>query len=593
MAIHFQNGDFGQNFRDFASAAGVGGQPFSGGQPRPGRPRKGIRSRGVRVLVNLLVTAGVGALLYYVALPPLNAHSGGFYWFIVALCVVYLLISSLTAGSGGQDGEKKTGKHLWNKVSVPVLIIGAVIVVAIAGAVSSWVFFRAGSYAQLLTVDTSGNFADDVEELSFDQIPLLDSASAMQLGSRKLGELSDMVSQFEVADDYTQINYKNAPVRVTPLVYGDIIKWFTNRASGIPAYLIINMTTSNVEVVRLSEGIKYTTAEHFNRNLYRYLRFHYPTYLFEEPAFEIDDSGVPYWVCARATRTIGLFGGKDLLGAVLVNAVTGECTYYNISDVPEWVDRVYNADLIVNQYNYYGKYHNGFWNSIFGQRDVTVTTDGYNYLALDDDVYMYTGVTSVGGDESNVGFLLCNQRTKECKYYSCAGAEEYSAMDSAQGIVQQMHYEATFPILLNISGQPTYFMALKDSGGLVKQYAMVNMSQYQIVANGTTVQGCLSTYLQLMAENGLQVTTQVEDTAADKTVSGRIADLRSAVVDGNTVYYLCLEGSTQYYRISAADCETAVLLGVGDGVSVTYTPDSGDILRASDVTRLSAAAKTG
>ena len=76
------------------------------------------------------------------------------------------------------------------------------------------------------------------------------------------------------------------------------------------------------------------------------------------------------------------------------------------------------------------------------------TTDGYNYLALEDDVWVYTGITSVSGDRSNVGFILMNQRTMETRYYSCAGAEEYSAMESAEGQVQNLKYQATFPLVI-------------------------------------------------------------------------------------------------------------------------------------------------
>ena len=220
------------------------------------------------------------------------------------------------------------------------------------------------------------------------------------------------------------------------------------------------------------------------------MRFHYPTFMFDDPAFEIDENGDPWWVCPRVSHTIGLFGGRDIVGAVLVNAVTGESAYYEAGSVPNWVDHVFTAELIMQQYDYHGTYVNGFINSLFGQRDVTVTTEGYNYIAIGDDVYMYTGVTSVVSDQSNIGFILSNQRTKETKYYPCAGATEYSAMDSAEGQVQQMKYTATFPLLLNISDQPTYFMALKGEDGLVKMYAMVNVQQYNIVETGQTVAQC-------------------------------------------------------------------------------------------------------
>ena len=383
---------------------------------------------------------------------------------------------------------------------IPMIIAVALVAVAIVGGIVGWQVIRAGSYRDLLTVET-GDFAADIKEISYDQIPMLDRDSAEKLGNRKLGELADMVSQFEVAGDYTQINYKGRPVRVTSLAYGDLIKWFTNRSNGLPAYLVIDMVTQEAEVVRLDEGMKYTTAEHFSRNLYRHLRFQYPTMMFDEPVFEIDEEGTPYWVCSRIVKRIGLFGGTDVKGAVLVNAVNGESQYYE--DVPTWVDRLYSSDIIMEQYDYYGQYHNGFLNAYFGQRDVTLTTDGWNYIAINDDVYMYTGVTSVTSDQSNIGFILTNQRTKETRFYPCAGATETSAKSSAQSQVQQMRYSATFPLLLNIADQPTYFMALKGEDGLVKMYAMVNVQQYNIVETGQTVAQCEENYRKTLLNNGL------------------------------------------------------------------------------------------
>ena len=385
---------------------------------------------------------------------------------------------------------------------IPLILTLALLVTAIVGSIVGWKLLRAGSYRDLLTVE-SGDFASEVQEISFDQIPMLDRDSASKLGNRKLGELADMVSQFEVDDDYTQINYKGRPVRVTALRYGDWIKWLNNRQSGLPAYLIIDMVTQNVEVVRLEQGIRYTTAEHFGRNLNRHLRFHYPTYIFDSPAFEIDEEGNPYWVCPRITNTIGLFGGTDVLGAVLVNAVTGETEYYKVGDIPTWVDHVYNADLIISQYDNHGRYIHGFINSLFGQRDVTVTTEGYNYIALNDDVYMYTGITSVVSDESNVGFILSNQRTKGDPFLLRSRGRGVFCHGFRPGLGAADELHRHLPLLLNIADQPSYFMALKDAAGLVKMYAMVNVSQYQIVATGATVADCESNYRLMLARNGL------------------------------------------------------------------------------------------
>lgn len=563
---------------------GFGGKNPFGGRPKKAKaPRKAIGTPLGRTALNLAVTLLVGAVYYYAELPALNLHSGTLYVFVILLCAVYCGMAVLTSGFQG-SGAKGYFGFVKKQCKIPLILTLALLVTAIVGSIVGWKLLRAGSYRDLLTVE-SGDFASEVQEISFDQIPMLDRDSASKLGNRKLGELADMVSQFEVDDDYTQINYKGRPVRVTALRYGDWIKWLNNRQSGLPAYLIIDMVTQNVEVVRLEQGIRYTTAEHFGRNLNRHLRFHYPTYIFDSPAFEIDEEGNPYWVCPRITNTIGLFGGTDVLGAVLVNAVTGETEYYKVGDIPTWVDHVYNADLIISQYDNHGRYIHGFINSLFGQRDVTVTTEGYNYIALNDDVYMYTGITSVVSDESNVGFILSNQRTKETRFYSVAGAEEYSAMDSARGQVQQMNYTATFPLLLNIADQPSYFMALKDAAGLVKMYAMVNVSQYQIVATGATVADCESNYRLMLARNGLIDRGDTDITPSGQgQVTGTIAEIRSAVVDGNTWYYLRLQDGTVYYAISAADDKNAVILSVGDSVTITFTEGDERILSAYSVT---------
>lgn len=527
---------------------------------------------GKNILINLIVTIVAGFIYFYVELPPINLHSAAFYSFFLFLSVVYCITAVITSGIYRQAENGKTfWKLLKGSCIVPLIVIGAVFVIYVVGGLLSSVVIRSGAYAKLITVET-GDFTQDIEEISFDQIPMLDRDSAEKLGDRKLGELADMVSQFEVADNYTQINYKGRPVRVTPLRYGDIFKWLNNRSAGLPAYLIIDMVTQEVDVVRLPEGMHYTTVEHFSRNLYRHLRFQYPTYIFNEPTFEIDEEGTPYWVCPRIVKRIGLFGGTDIQGAVLVNAITGESQYY--TDIPTWVDGIYSAEIIMDQYDYYGTYQGGFINSLFGQKNVTVTTEGYNYIAANDDVYVYTGVTSAGSDESNIGFILTNQRTKQTTFYSIAGAEEFSAMNSAEGVVQHLNYSATFPLLLNISNQPTYFMALKDYAGLVKMYAMVNVQQYQIVATGASVEECQSNYYKLLRQNKLDTGEAPILPADEDTVTGIVTALRSAVIDGTTMYYVTLDADNTVYCISAGEVEKVILLNVGDRITITYEPDS-------------------
>lgn len=525
---------------------------------------------------------GVAALIaafiyYYITLPAINIHSSGFWLFLMGAVAVVMVIYVLrkagkeifTFGVASMHFSLKNYPALkW----LGILFLLLLVVYGIGTLLSSPVI-NAKQYQQLMTVETR-NFSEDIEEADYRSIPLLDKDSAALLGDRKMGSLVDMVSQFEVADDYTQINYNNVPVRVTPLVYASPIKWLTNQRNGIPAYIRIDMTTQDTECVMLEEGIKYSKSEYFNRNLYRHIRFRFPTYIFgDQLFFEIDDNGVPYWVCPVKKFNIGLFGGETVGRVVLVNAVTGECTDYAVEDVPTWIDKVYSAELLMQLYDYYGMYQHGFFNSILGQRDCLVTTDGYNYLALDDDVWVYTGITSVNGDQSNVGFVLMNQRTMETRYYEVEGATELSAMSSAEGQVQNLGYRASFPLLLNIADEPTYFMALKDDAGLVKKYAMVNVQKYQWVAIGDTIEECEKDYKELLSTNGIVSQSQGERLE----ISGVIELIAPVVIDGSTHYYIGITGSDELFDVDVSD---EGLYGIvrykeGDRISLVYTENYG------------------
>lgn len=534
------------------------------------------------MLISLLITVVFGFIYFYMKMPALNLHTAEFYTFAYLLCAVYAGCMLFVTGFRAR-APREYWKQLLKKCAVPVAIAAVLFVVCVVGALAGNVLFRAKSYAKLLDIK-EGDFAKEVEEITWDQIPMLDETSANTLANKKLGELSDLVSQFEVDDESAQINYQDRPVRATYLNYGGIIKWWNNRSEGIPAYLLIDMVTQEVTVHRLDEGMKYSPSELFNRNIYRHLRFRYPTKIFYDVNFEVDDDGVPYWCATTVTKTIGLFGGTDVTGAVLVNAVTGESQYYDISEIPTWVDRVCSASLIMEQYDYYGMYQGGFWNSILGQSGCTKSTSGYNYIAMDDDVWVYTGITSVGGDESNLGFILVNQRTKDARYYVCAGANESAGMNSAEGAVQQYSYQSTFPILLNIGGEPTYFMALKDASQLVKMYAMVNVSQYQIVATASTVEECQKNYTELLAQNGI-AGVQEEESAGEVETSGTIEEIRSSVMDGDTCYFIRLQGEAVYYIINGTEYPIAAILNVGDEVQIVYEKGEGELLTGVSIER--------
>ena len=513
-----------------------------------------------KLLLILLVIAALG-IYYYAALPPVNIHSTEFWVFLFVLGILAALIFIKRKNLSRYELKESKG------LKVILGLTGLVVIVYLVGALLSSPIINAKKYQQLMTVETR-EFTTDIEELSFDQIPLLDKDSAELLGDRKMGSMVDMVSQFEVDSLYSQINYQDRPVRVSPLKYASLIKWFTNQGEGIPAYIKIDMATQDTELVKLDEGMKYTTSDHFNRNIYRHLRFKYPTYIFNDLSFEVDEEGIPYWICPVKKFNIGLFGGETIGRVVLCNAITGETQDYAIEDAPQWIDRAYSADLLVQLYDYYGTLKHGFFNSVLGQKDCLHTTDGYNYLAIDDDVWVYTGVTSITGDQSNVGFVLMNQRTMETRFYEVEGATEASAMSSAEGQVQNLHYTATFPLLLNISGEPTYFIALKDDAGLVKKYAMVNVQKYQIVAIGDTVSECEENYSTLMYENGIKETP--EDTRDIETITARITKIAQGVVDGNSHYYIMVEGSDAIFDIPVVDFIDIIRYDVGDEVTIEY-----------------------
>lgn len=528
-----------------------------------------------RNLLVALVICAAAFLYYYITLPAINIHSVGTWWFLLG----GLVVISIILGIHKYRKEHARMKNFTNisislnwkelgKARYGLVAAGVLLVILIIGSILSSPIINAKKYQQLLTVEER-NFTEDITPADFSTIPILDKDSASLLGDRKMGSMVDMVSQFEVSQDYTQINVNGRPVRVTPLTYANTIKWLTNQSSGIPAYIKIDMTTQDTECVKLTQGIKYSKSEYFNRNIYRHLRFQYPTYIFADQIFfEIDEEGTPYWICPVKKFNIGLFGGQTIGKVVVCNAIDGSSVCYDVNDVPQWIDKVYSAELLMELYDYSGSLKHGFFNSVLGQRDCLQTTNGYNYIALEDDVWVYSGVTSVSGDQSNVGFVLMNQRTMETRFYKIEGAIEDSAMSSAEGQVQHLGYQATFPLLLNIANEPTYFMALKDDAGLVKKYAMVNIQKYQWVAIGDTIQDCEKAYNQLLTSNGISSV----DTALTQEASGVIRNMMSVIIEGNSHIYLTLEERETVFDIDITDKNLINIINysIGDKIKLSY-----------------------
>ena len=530
----------GPSLKDLFDRLGRQGAP--GNAPRPGSSfvdRLATWSR--RALVLLAVVAVVALVAaYWWFHPALNVQSPMVCTWIVGICLLGLLALAVAAAR-----RPLRAKAYRRMMIVPVAPIAAIVI----GGVLSLPLIpgNAERYASVLET-TDGVFAEDIEEVDYSEVPVIDRDSAILLGNRAMGSIPEYVSQFEIANTYSMINYQGRPVRVSPLVYADLFKWLSNRDSGIPAYVLVDMVTQEAEVVRLEQPIRYSDSEPLARNVDRHVQLSYPSLMFDQKSFELDEEGHPWWVYPVQRRTIGLFGGTDIYGVVLVDACTGETDFYAVEDCPTWVDRAYPSDLLIEQYNWSGMYENGWLNSWLGQEGVVRTTPGtngqlgYNYIAQGEDIYLYTGVTSVTADDSSVGFILVNQRTGESHFYPVAGATEASAMASAEGQLQNLRYQATYPILLNVAGQPTYFVSLKDDAGLVKMFAMINIEQYQSVATGSTVEECQEAYLALLASDGLLSEEEAAESSATQEVSGQIATIAQAVVDGNSHFYVTLAG---------------------------------------------------
>ena len=572
----------------------------------------------LKLLLSFIITAVIGAGAYYMMLPAMNFKSTDFYTFWFVIIAVFCGVFYVLCGARTKIERREYCKK---RSIFPIVLVAMMLLVMVVGYISGCTLLRAKSYSELVDVKES-SFSEDFKDINYTDVPRLDATTSKVLADQQLGSLSEYKSQYVVSNVSTQINYKNHPVRVAYLEYANVFKWFNNTKNGLPAYMMTDLVSQKVAVVNCVEkfgsGIKYSPTELFNERLIRHLRFQYPTEILDTPNFEIDDDAHPYWITPVLDKTIGLFGGTDVKGAIITDALTGESEYYSMGQIRtdnslNWIDVVYSEALVIQQYNYHGRLSNGFWNSIIFQNDVNVTSSGNGVIAMDDDVWVYTGVTSSEADTSNFGFILCNQRTKELRYYKNGGAQESSAQASAVDLVQNYGYMATFPILLDIEDQPTYFMSLYGSGYTVKGYALVNLDDKTIVGTGlldiekshtNALNAAVENYISALKDkNVVDENADADDYKVDAntstvagenvdgdtdavepeklTVTGEITDIKTSVNDGNTVYYLQVK--EKYYYIKVTDCMDVLLMKKGDKVTVTYTKDSDKFIKADNV----------
>ena len=517
-----------------------------------------------KTIISLIIVAVLEFAAFYAFLPPLNIHSMEFWQFQGVFAVMFLILT-FTMPKETDSGLKY---NIVSKIVGIVIIIGVILV--IVGNIISAKIFNAGKYSSLIDIkDTKfENIIKPTDTIT--DVALMDTDSAKVVGQRAIGALSDVVSQYEISEEYSQIALKGEPMKVASLEYAGFFKWFNNRKDGIPGYVLVDAVDFEANYVKLEKPIKYTPSGWFNDNLERHMRFKYPTAIFEGYYFELDEEGKPYYICPTMTAKVGMFAGYDFNGVVICDPGTGDCVKYDLDKVPNWVDRVYDGNLIQQKYNWYGELSDGFWNSIIGQKDCKKATEDYGYKVMDNDVWIYTGVTSVIDDSSNIGFVMVNARTGKASYFNVAGAEEFSAMEAAEGQVQNLGYDAAFPSLINIDGRPTYFMVLKDKGSLVKQYALVDVKKYSIVATGTTQKDTLNTYRKLLKENGISAKTSTESMEkqyAHQQVT--VKNIRFANIGEDTYVYIT-DQNGNVYKEKFADDETLIFIQENDVIDIYY-----------------------
>ncbi len=519
-------------------------------------------------IIAFIVLILIEGLLYYFATPAINIFTPGF-WVWMAITMLAIMLCTMDFREVKINDKLSTVDVSESKLTKVFLIIAFVLIgVLIVGGIASTPIFNASKYAGIIDIK-DGNFETDiVESENINDIALMDTDTARIIGERAIGSLSEVVSQFVVSEDYSTIDYNGVPMKVATLEYAGFFKWFNNKENGIPGYVLVDPVKNEAEYIELETPIKYSTSGYFNDNLQRHVQLSYPTCDFAGFYFELDNEGNPYYICPVLKPNAGLFGAKDVKGIVVCDPCSGDCEYMELSEIPNWVDRVYDGDLACDKYNWYGNYSGGFWNSVIGNKGCKVTTDDYGYKVMGGDVWVYTGVTSVNGDQSNIGFVLMNSRTAESKYYTIAGAEEHSAMSSAEGQVQNLGYTASFPSLINVDSIPTYIMVLKDNAGLVKMYAMVNVEKYNIVATGATQKEALSNYKKLLASNDIITGSQaIDDSVANKEIT--VTDIKFITIEGETYVYIT-DKEGQVYKQSFAENETLIFIQPNDKIKVFY-----------------------
>lgn len=517
----------------------------------------------VKSIVSVLAI-GFILLVYTLALPTLSpAYIDGFLFIAFAILVLVALVCMWIS---------KKYKFRAAPLGVVALILVAIMItVGILGSP----FRDSVTYYNQIGKIVEKDFREDIVEIDTSQIPVVDLKLAAKLADKKLGEDLALGSQMKVGKFTNKQQVNGKLVYVAPLEHNDFFKWNSNK-SGTVGYVIVSATNPNdVKLVKEVNGkslhLKYLSSAFFSSDLTRHLRNSgYKTTGLSEPSFELDDDGTPYWVVSTY-KNASIWANPEVTGVIVCDPQTGNCEWYSVEDAPEWIDIIQTEDYIKNQIKNYGEYVHGPWN--FSERDKLTMTEHITTVYNNGNCYYYTGLSSAGADDGTVGFIMVNTRDKSATLYRMVGATEDAAMRSAEGKVQNMGYKATTPIPLNVSGIPTYFCTLKDSEGLVKQYAMLNIEDYSIVASGNTIMEAKRAYINAVNNSGSSIDFGAE--VYGYSITGVVTRIGSNIENGNTYYYLILDGDeTKLYLASYMISEELPITREGDKVEVSYVDES-------------------
>lgn len=505
------------------------------------------------------------AIYSFVKLPVLRLDfTSGFTTLILFFVLAGIIDMMLDRGA-------KASKLAKNNFIIALILLVLVIVVPFF---ITTPILHASAYKNLIGEVTESEFTEDVSPVNVNDIRIVDEGMAMKLGEKKIGEIPAIGSVSQLGTFHIQ-SVNGELYWVAPLVHRDIIKWITN-LDGTDGYVMVSATDpQDVRLVQSLDGkpikIKYQPEAYFLQDLHRYLYLKgIVNYGMTEFTLEIDDNGRPYWVVTLYDHKVG-FSGSDAVGVAILDAQTGDLNVYDIENTPKWVDRIQPESLVINQIKDWGLYVKGFINSVFSEEGVLVPTEGASLVyGNDGKSYWYTGITSSGGDESTVGFMLVDSRTKEAKLYMQTGATETAAMTSAEGKVQEKNYEATFPVMYNIYGTPTYVCALKDKAGLVKSVAFISVEDYSVLGVGDNKKDALAAYKDALESDGEDL--KFETDTDDVVLNDKIQRISADVQGGATTYYFTLQDNSKFiFKGTSKVSNELPLTNVGDNVVVTYT----------------------